>query len=207
MDAARAIAHHAWTSPRGARFLVLARLDKANPAALSVILKTLEELPPTTSIVLIGTELPPETIVSRTELFVFPLLTDEQVVEVLLQRRFKPTEAQRWAQLARGQVQRALDLANGLDAKIPVLAAVRSIRERDEHALDGLAGRWSDEHTELLANLCREAITGRWRIFSEAEVEGMGRKLPLAILVALRPEIRPRLVVRSSLMTVLKGAT
>lgn len=205
-DDARSVVRFALASPLGVRRLAIIRLDQATPAALHVLLKTLEELPPTTHIILIATEMPLETIVSRAEMFRFSLLTEEQVEDVLLQRKFKPTEARRWASLSGGQVRKALDLVEDLDAKITVLSAVRAIRERDANGLDNLATKWTDQHSDLLGALCREAITGRWRIFSDAEVEGMGKKLPLSILYALRPEIRPRLVVRASLMSVLKGA-
>lgn len=207
MDDARLVAQFTGTAPLGDCKLAIVRLDAATPAALHVLLKTLEEVPSSARIVLVSTELPLETITSRSEIFRFALLSQEQVEDVLIQRNFKPTEAKRYAALAGGQIRKALSFVDGLDAKITVLASVRAIRERDSSALDNLAVKWTDEHTDLLATLCREVITGRWRIFMEAEVEGIGRKLPLKILTALRTDIRPRLVVRASLMSVLKGTT
>lgn len=203
---ARAIVRFASKAAHGTIRLVIVRLDGASPATLSALLKSLEEAPSSTRFILTATELPPATIVSRATVFRFPLLSDEQVEDVLLLRKFKPTEAKRYAALAGGQVRRALDLVEGMDAKVTVLAAVRALRERDAEALDNLAGKWEDQHTGLLATLCRELLTSRWRIFSNAEVEGLGKKTALAILTALRPDIRPRLVVRASLASVLRGA-
>lgn len=203
---ARGVVQFSLAAPLAQSRLVIARLDKSTPQTQNMLLKTLEEAPATTRFVLVSPEMPQETIVSRAEVFRFSLLTHEQVEDVLLQRKFKPTEAKRWAALSGGQVRKALALAEGLDAKVTVLSAVRSLRERDATSLDNLAVKWTDEHTMLLGSLCREAITGRWKIFDPAEVEGMGRKLPLSILFALRADIRPRLVVRSSLMSILKGA-
>lgn len=205
-EAARTVVRFCHSAPMGKRRLALIRLDGADPRQLHMLLKTLEEAPASTHIILLAQELPLETISSRTEIHSFSLLSDAQVEDVLLQRKFKPGDAKRWAALAGGQVRNALDLSDGLDAKVTVLAAIRAIRERDANALDNLAGKWGDQHSLLLGSLCREAVTGRWRIFDPAEVEGMGRRLPLSILFALRADIRPRLVVRSSLMAILKGA-
>ncbi len=204
-DEARSIVSFASSAPLGNAKLVIARLDGANPGTLHQLLKVLEEATEQMHFILISSELPLQTLASRAEIFRFPLLTIEQVEDVLLQRRFNPSEAKRWAAVSGGQVRRALDLAEGMDAKITVLAAVRAIRERDADALDNLASRWADEHTKLLGALCREAISGRWKVFDHAEVEGIGRKLPLSILFALNTDIRPRLVIRSSLMTILRG--
>lgn len=206
-EAARSIVQFAHSAPQGERKLILAELDGATPALLSSLLKTLEEPPATTHIILIASELPSMTITSRAMVYRFPLLSDEQVEEVLIQRGFRPSEAKRYAQLSGGQVSKALAAMEGLEAKISVLAAVRAIREKDANALNNLAVKWTDEHTSLLASLCREVITQRWRIFSDAEVEGIGNRLPLSILMELRSDIRPRLVVRSSLMQILKGVS
>lgn len=207
MDEARTASKFMLTSPLGDLRFAIIRLDSATPASLHALLKALEEIPSSSRVVLVSTESPMETIVSRSEIFHFSLLSQEQVERVLIQRKLSPSEARRYAELAGGQVGRALSFVSGMEGKATVLAAVNAIRERNPVSLDSLAVKWTDEHTNLLATLCREIITGRWRIFMEAEVEGIGRKLPLKILTALHADIRPRLVVRSSLMSVLKEAT
>lgn len=205
VDDARTLVRFASIAPVGARKLAIVRLDRATPASLHILLKSLEEAHESVRFILIAREKTLPTVVSRAEVFQFSLLTTEQVTTILLKKNFKPVEAKRYAELSGGHVSRALAMVEGMDAKITVLSAVRALRERDAVALDNHAGKWEDKHTELLAELCREVITGRWRVFSDAETEGMGRKLPLRILTALRQEIRPRLVVRYSLMSVLKG--
>lgn len=202
---ARGVVRFAATAPVGNLRLAIIRLDNATAPSQHILLKTLEQAPSTFRVILIAETWPLPTIVSRSQIFSFSLLTEEEVAEVLRKKNFKPTEAARLAALSGGSVQQAITVAENMESKVTVLAAVRAIRERDARALDNLAGKWTDLHTELLATLCRETITYKWRIFSDAEVEGLGRKLPMAILRALRPNIRPRLVVRSSLMNVLRG--
>lgn len=115
------------------------------------------------------------------------------------------TEAKRLAELSGGQIKKAFEALDELTIKPVVLLALRAFREHDAAALDRLADKWSDEHTSLLVKWCTESVTDRWALFSEAESELPGRSLPLKILMALSADIRPRLVVRSSLMSVLRG--
>lgn len=204
-DDARTLVRFATTAPMKEKKLAIVRLDRATPPAQHILLKTLEEIPDTSKVILIAENPPLPTVTSRSTVYPFRLLTTDEVTEILLRRKFQPTEAKRLAELSGGHVQQALTVAESMEFKVTVLAAVRALRERDAGALDNLAGKWSDEHTELLAQLCREAITYKWRIFSDAEVEGMGRKLPMQILRALRPNVRPRLVIRASLMSILRG--
>lgn len=203
---ARSFVRFAVIAPKGSVKLAIVRLDRATAPSQHILLKTLEQAPESFRAILISSGAPLSTVMSRSQLYRFSLLTEDQVAEVLRKKNFNPTEAKHLASMSGGHVNRALTVAESMDPKVTVLAAVRALRERDADALDNLAGKWTDTHTELLADLCRESITYRWRIFSDAEVEGMGRKLPLKILTVLRPNIRPRLVIRASLMSILRGA-
>lgn len=186
--------------------LAIVQLDKATPAALHVLLKTLEELPAGIKVILISESMPLETVVSRVQVYRFGLLSDEAVANVLIEKRkIEPELAKTLAAASRGQVSRALAQLDDPDGKQVVLDALEAFREKNPYALDHLAPRWMEEHTELLAIWCRESITKRWSIFG-AETEIPGQSTPLRILLALRPNIRPRLVVRSSLMSVLQGS-
>jgi len=204
MDAARDLTMlSTFATPR----LVIIRLTRSTDASQNVLLKTLEECSTTaTKFILIDTELPPETITSRCTVYRFPLLTDAAVEEILLNRNFSAVEAKKLALAAGGQMRNALNRGDMVDDKQLVLTALRAIIERDSDTLDDLAAKWGDPHSALMVTLCTEAISGRYRIFNSEEIEGIGRKLPLRILIALGPGIRPRLVVRSSLMGVLRSA-
>ena len=87
-----------------------------------------------------------------------------------------------------------------------VLSAYRAIRERDEDALDQIALNWKDSHTSLLSTLCHEMITNRWRVFDSAEPEIVNKTLALRILRSLAQDVRPRLVVRSNVIGVLRNS-
>lgn len=206
MDEARAVVRFASTAAAGRMKLTIARLDRATSQSMTVLLKTLEDSHSSVRFILVSENVPPRTIASRSEVFDFPLLTEAQVVQVLLAHGKSLAEAQLLASRCGGQVARALKLASGNDVKITVLAAIRALAERDARVLDTVASRWTDEHTMLLEVWCREVITGRWRIFAAGESEVRGTAIPMRILMALKADVRPKLVVRAGLMGVLRAA-
>jgi hypothetical protein len=186
--------------------LVIVQIDKARPEALNTLLKVLESRLMYARIILVSESDPLTTISSRASQFEFSTLSTSEVESVLLDKKFNSTEAKVFSELSQGSVQRALEAFEGNDIKPLVLSLLKAFRERNAASLDRLADLWTDQHTELLATWCRESITQRWSIFSESETDLPGKALPLKILAALRPNIRPRLVVRSNLMSVLRGA-
>lgn len=201
MDAARDLTEFA----RGTDRLAIIQLDKASRAALNALLKTLEDAP-ATKFILISQETPIETITSRATKFQFGLLTEEQVTKFFSEvRNFKPELAERYASKSGGQIKRAFQFMTGYDAKPLVLQVIRAFREHDLVGLERLADKWTDDATELLREWCTEQITGHWFIFDNAETEIHGKELALKILMALSANVRPRLVVRASLMNILKG--
>ena len=90
------------------------------------------------------------------------------------------------------------------DAKSKALSATRAVVEKNESTLEALADGWSDSYTAALRRLCVEATTKRWDWFNLAEVDGWPVKMFIIILNALVGDVRPRLVVRARLMTVLQ---
>lgn len=206
-DNSRMIERFAYMAPTGHRRLVVARTLGASAIAYNVLLKTLEEAPESTRFFLIGHGDPiPTTILSRGHVYTFPPLDEESLASVLQHvKKFSHENAVERAAVARGQIKTALLLPEIKERKDPVLRVLEAFRTKDISILEEIAGKWTDEHTELLATWCQESITKQWRLFSEQESEIPGTRIPLKILIALRPEIKPRLVVRSSLITVLQG--
>lgn len=205
-DAAREATQFLKRAPFGKVRLLVANLSGASRTTQGMLLTSLESLRPTSMVILVA---PPDTLspplLSRGEVFEFSPLSDENVAQILMSRNFGEAKAVTLAALARGQVVNALRFAEVNDTRNTVIGAVRSLLTRDAKTLDTFASRWTDEHTELLATMCREAISGRTALFTQEEIEALGRKLALKVLTAIRPEVRPRLVVHSQLMTVLKG--
>ena len=100
----------------GRRIAVIDDADYLNPAGANALLKTLEEPPPRSMLILIGTtpakQLP--TIRSRCQLIRFQPLPIETVAALLVSKGFvaDPAEARRLARFSEGSLQRALELAD-----------------------------------------------------------------------------------------------
>ena len=205
-DSSRMLVKFSASFPVGTRKLAIVRLDSAARNSLNTLLKTLEESFSFMNFILLAEEFPIPTIVSRAQVFRVGLLSVEEITQILVEYKgFNPDTALNRAQLSGGQVERALAVQDMKEQKMLVLRVLAAFRENNESILDELAPQWKDEHTELLTLWCSETITKRWKFFSEGESEIPGKSLPLRILMALRAEIRPRLVVRASLVSVLRG--
>jgi DNA polymerase-3 subunit delta' len=90
--------------------------DDLNDEAANAFLKTLEEPPPGSVLILIGTsaEMQLDTIISRCRVLRFDPLNETELAQVLLKQQVTddPAEAARIAHLAEGSVARARGLAN-----------------------------------------------------------------------------------------------
>jgi DNA polymerase-3 subunit delta' len=101
---------------RGRKIAVIDDADFLNAEGANALLKTLEEPPPRSILILIGTtpakQLP--TIRSRCQLIRFRPLSVEIVAELLTSKGLAtdPSEARRLARYSEGSLQRALDLAD-----------------------------------------------------------------------------------------------
>jgi DNA polymerase III delta prime subunit len=207
MESAGEVADFASRAASGpAGRVAIVRLDNARPEALNVLLKPLEESGPDMHFMLVSSQPVPFTIESRARRYDFGLLSVEDVTRFLKQKRgMSDALASRLAAVSGGQIRAALESMDVAERKSLVLAAVRALREKDPAALESLADRWRDEHTELLAKWAREAVSHQWRLFNVEETGQVGN-LPLRVLVALRRDVRARLVVRSLLVDLLRGA-
>ncbi len=146
-----------------------------------------------------------EALTTRAQVYRFGYLSDTDVADILIQEKKLDADLARdLAVQAGGMVWPAMKLIESDDeVHKTVVAAISAMVSRDAEALDELATRWTDEATDLLTTWCSESITGRWRLF-KAEEGVTGKGLPLRILLSIEPDVRPRLVVRSQLMSILK---
>jgi len=202
---ARFIVRFASERPKGFARLVIARLtEQATRGAQNTLLKALEESPDT-YFILIAEEEPLPTIRSRATVFNFGLLSDEDVFNILLQRRnYSADKALEYAKISGGQVNRALSHGQDKESKMLVLRAIDAIHRRDANELESLAPLWQEEHTELLTTWCYEALTSQWKKFSREDSAVVGTRIPLRILMTTREDLRPRLIVRAALASVLQ---
>lgn len=116
------------------RVAIIDDADDFGVESANCLLKTLEEPPPGSLLILIGTSLARQlsTIRSRSQVVRFERLDDSQVAEILQRepRSIDAAEASRLAATANGSVSRALELAEGqLDrARQALLARLQSPR-------------------------------------------------------------------------------
>lgn len=144
-------------------------------------------------------------LTSRSVTYLFNALSSENLSKVLQQRyQFGEDRANDLASRAGGQVYRALQISDAEQQISTVRVAVRAIRTHDEDALNDLAGVWTDETTAWLTQWANENLSQHWAVF-DIEDAIDGHRLPLLILMATRDRVRPKLVVRSQLMGVLRG--
>lgn len=207
-DLSREVVKFAQTSAVGSKRMVIIQLDAARPQALNTLLKALEEPRGVIFFLIAEREVLP-TIASRAKHFTFGRLTTEQVTRVLIEKKnFKADEAAKLAKMANGQINKAVNAAERLAPKALVLVAVRAFREHDPALLEEISDRWADEHTDMLATWCYEALIERPAVFTkeELDVSQIGKKVLLSILTELAGKTRAKLVVRGKLMGLLRGA-
>lgn len=99
------------------KVIVVERFHTANATAIGRLLKTLEEPPPSTIIVLLSEEVPDEqiTIASRCVTVPFGAVSDAEVEGWLLRQGVDPSVAETAALAAGGDLRRAGDLVNDPD--------------------------------------------------------------------------------------------
>ena len=206
-DLAREVDRFIHTAPAGSgKRVAVINIQGAPRNNLNMLLKALEDVFSFVHVILLATSEPPETILSRVEgVYHFPLLTKTDVEKALVLRGLGATEAKIRAEESGGQLDTVLNREDRSKLKPLVLIVVRCFREHDHASLEGLAARWTDDHTNLLVKLAHEATTKRWRFFDEAEAGGIPGRVWLAILRALKPNVRPRLVIHSQLAGVLRS--
>lgn len=206
-DLARELDRWIHIAPAGSgKRVAVVNIQAAPQSNLNILLKSLEDVPTFVHVILLATSTPVDTVLSRVEgIYAFSLLTAADVQAALIYRGFGPTEAKIRAEESGGQLDTVLAREQMNLLKPLVLIVVRCFRERDHATLEGLASRWTDEHTDLLVKLAYEATTKRWRFFDEAEAGGIPGRVWLAILRALKPDVRPRLAIHSQLATVLRS--
>jgi DNA polymerase-3 subunit delta' len=149
IDAVRLVtkALHMAAYEGGYRVVIIREADRLNEESANALLKTLEEPPERTVIVLV-TSLPavlPDTIRSRCQLTRFVPLPRDLCAELLTARGVDPLDAKVAAALAEGSVGHALELAEFgvLDDRAATLGAVARLDLSRPSELLGMASEWA----------------------------------------------------------------
>lgn len=98
----------------GRKVAIVDDADDMNDTAANAFLKTLEEPPPKSVLILLATDLETQlpTIVSRCQVIRFSPLLTPTVVEILRQHGYEESQARRWARLSGGSPGQALAFAD-----------------------------------------------------------------------------------------------
>lgn len=206
---ARDLKAFASVAPFGKMKLVLINLERASEVALNALLKLLEEPPPIIRFVLVASGKVLPTIVSRAAIYRCGVLSDSEVTTVLRDRfGMAPDKARTAAAWGRGRVDQALGADLSQSARAACLTILRAVAARDRELFASVVRTMEPEVAnqarQLLLAWCREAVTGRWRLFSETESHGLAsgdREVPRKILLALGrlSHARAKLALRAGL--------
>lgn len=184
-DQSTEIKKFALSSPACGRLkMVIARLDGASETALNAMLKVLEEPPPSTKFVLLLAGRTLDTIYSRCQMYRMGLLSQEDLLLVLtVELGMDARVAERSVRRADGTVASAMQAGDSDQVRNSVLSALKAVADSDKVLLnnalkqwrdeDGTLHGWTDGAFELLQRWATEALTGRWRVFSDAETFGL----------------------------------
>lgn len=189
-------------------------LDRGQPHLFNRLLKLSEEPPPAVHIIFRSSKSVPATIASRSQKLSLASLSDEALIEVLVDRlKWKPAEAVGVAPLAQGSLDGALEALELLRQKDAVEIYLKAVAKRDgELGLAALRSFRTEEDGRLALLLarvwCGEAVSGRWRVFSPDGMAVEVRALSAdsgrvrALYQVLCQPGRPRVVARAALSVV-----
>lgn len=209
MEDASRIGNFLGSAPVGVAKMAI--LDVGLPAreVVGFLLRLVEMLPDRAYVVLLFNEgatlrTDYKPLLSRTTVYQLFRLTEDDVEAILVRLGVSPGLAHVSAERGDGTVAHARKLALGLPEWKPlVLRAIAALRTRDLEILEDLEETWTREATWLLREWATEAMTNRWRLFSEAETgEGMWETARdvWSLLDGGARDDRPVVVVRSLLM-------
>jgi replication-associated recombination protein RarA len=201
-DHARSVVEFAERASIATKKLAIVRLDNATDRAQTILLKALEDTE--CVFILISSTGALRTIRSRSEEFRLGMLDRDTLAQVVRSRtNLGEAASYRLADIGHGQVKRALNALDSSKSKGLVVRVLMALHEHDAEGLEHVALKWDDSATELLRIWATEAITQRWAVFTKEESLVVGINLPLKLLMALKPNLRPKLVVRSTLMAMI----
>jgi replication-associated recombination protein RarA len=169
------------------------------------LLKVVEDAPSTTKFFLISVAKPDLALRTRFESYALGFLTPIDIQLILTQQGYSVERAIELSQLQLGTVSGTVYAGKTNPDKFLVLRALSAIQNSTEDELDSLYSKWTDSHTSLIREWAAERITGRWRLFSEDD-SALNKGIALKVLKRVNPFDRPRYVVRSSLVSILREA-
>ena len=155
----------------GTSVITIIDLDECSEQVQNILLKTLEELPEWGEVLLVASDRPYGTILSRVNHTIhFDRLTDEQVQDILIKQGLMTSVAVYLAKLAGGSVGRALAIQKSVTQKPIVMQLLDAMARHDRVALTTLLDRWRPEATALLWRWITEVLDDWPRAFTRDEL-------------------------------------
>ncbi len=201
VDGARSITGFARQAPFGPFHLIILRLDRATDAALTALLKTLEEPPATARFLLAGSGPTLPTVASRAQVFRLGLLTAGQLTQILIGAGVRPPAAARAAARAGGRADRATAAATtASDATAVVSRLMQAVASHDRESYHRSLRGVDEAARDALLTWLAEAATGRLVAFEDTfgftDTTLLRR---LAAILSATADATPRLSVRAAL--------
>lgn len=196
------MASHASSSPFK---MAIVQTWASSRKAQDKLLKALEEVT-STRIIFISDEEVSSTLSSRAVRVPFTFLSDTDVQQILRTKgNIGEAAAKKASERSGGQVFRAFDSLKSSPEARDVVKVISLIASHDTDSVSKLARRWTTEHTSAIMQACREKITGRFRAYSETDLEDLPKELALRILTEVRETDRTQYIVKSRLMSYASG--
>lgn len=205
VETARTIARFVGTAPFGTVKLVTARLDGSTREAFNALLKVIEEPPDTARFLFtaVSASSIPATVVSRCAIFRVGLLSETEVRQILLDQGMRAAAAHRVSALGLGQVKAAQKIDTSDAARMTVLNIVKALAMSDAELFNKAFISFDAASFGLLRQWFCEALSSRWRYFTEADTFGLrGDRARLANMYFSFEQLagaNPRLGVRAAL--------
>ncbi|NJB81245.1 DNA polymerase III subunit [Wenyingzhuangia aestuarii] len=176
----------------GYKIMIIWMAEKMNNAAANKLLKLIEEPPAKTIFILVveQKELLINTILSRCQLLEFPLLSEENIAEALIENQNSfPAEAQKIAHRAEGSYKKALELlkkeGNDLEFEQLFIIWVRAaFKARGNASVIQDLIQWSDTIAAMGREKQKQFLTFCLQFFRQALLFNYGAK----DLVFMQPE-------------------
>lgn len=178
-EKARQLREFSLTAPFGEKKLALVHLDKAPEAALNDMLKLLEEPPSYMYFILISSKPTLPTVTSRSQPFYLAPLLEEELCSVLT--RFNGMSVGAASKVAfLGQVNRAKEAYENVNAKATALAVLKAVEAKDVVLFKRSFKAVDDSAARMIEEALLEASEGDWRLFSASDLPVLGRRPEVA---------------------------
>lgn len=189
---------------RGSERVIFLRLDKMNQATEERLLKIIEDAPP--EVKFLATSVYASRIALRTRFTYLPVGSlDSKTISMILRRLgYEAATAVELAAKSLGSVGESIKAGKSSPFTSLVRRALKCIAEHDAPMLDSLYSKWEDGHTDTILAWASERITERWRTFKPEEFPELGKGTAMRILTGVDRLDRPRYVVRSTLVNIVR---